>query len=234
MCDISTTCQRLVILLFAVRGTANRRKEATKMARSLTWKNPWEKVRVRERESEKWRKISPSSFSLLLFLLPNPNYYSATPSSSQVRVPDSSNSNLSNNIVYIEEGIRSGNLWVGKAGSIMGSNRENTVVGAKREETIKENGWGGGCWLYNCHRVSLLWWFQKNLEKMNPDAFLHSSALGCKLDRPGPSYFHKIFLKFHAKGIFCGSSLWYFERTLHRPKKVFCGVWEGCASPTKS
>ena len=36
VCAISTTCQRLVILLFAVRGTANRRKEATKMARSLT------------------------------------------------------------------------------------------------------------------------------------------------------------------------------------------------------
>ena len=63
VCDISPTFQRLVILLFAGRGTANRRKEATKMARSLSWKKWWKKARVKE-------LVKNGAKSLALFLPP--------------------------------------------------------------------------------------------------------------------------------------------------------------------
>ena len=67
VCNISPTFQRLVIPLFARRGTANRRKEATKMARSLSWK----KSGKRKREWKNWWKMAQNlspCFYLPLFL----------------------------------------------------------------------------------------------------------------------------------------------------------------------
>ena len=151
VCDISPTFQRLVIPLFAGRGTANRRKEATKMARSLSWKKWWKKARVKEVVKNGAKSLAlflpptvSSSKSVLtpiitqqqLLLLRALSQILQIPISTQKSEDDYSWKKARLKELSTCEGGKRRDNWI-----YMGSNRRNTVARDKKRRNNQRAGW---------------------------------------------------------------------------------------------